>query len=51
METKQIVRIRLDLHGKEANQFLRLLKKRGLTINTQLIRQLLKEAQERELED
>ena len=46
METDETVRIRLDLNGEEAKQFMALLKKRGLTINTQLVRQLLSEAYE-----
>jgi hypothetical protein len=44
-----IVRIRLDLVGNDATKFEALKAKRGLTQNTQLVRQLLKEAQEREL--
>jgi len=48
MET---VRIRLDLVGDDAIQFEALKVKRGLTQNTQLVRQLLKEAQERELKE
>jgi len=48
MET---VRIRLDLVGDEATRFVALKEKRGLTQNTQLVRQLLKEAQEKELKE
>jgi len=43
-EVVKVVRIRLDLKGDDAEQFTDLLKHRGLTINTQLIRQLLSEA-------
>jgi len=46
MET---VRIRLDLVGNDATRFLALRNKRGLSANTQLVRQLLKEAQDKEL--
>lgn len=48
MET---VRIRLDLVGKEATRFVALRNKRGLTQHTQLVRQLLKEAEEKELSE
>jgi len=48
-ETKEIVRVRFDLEGEEAKKFLKLLAKRGLTQNTQLCRQLLKEAEDQEL--
>lgn len=47
---EQTVRIRVDLTGKDAQQFITLLRKRGLTMNTQLVRQLLSEAYQRELE-
>jgi len=46
MDNAETVRIRLDLNGEEAEQFIALRKKRGLTINTQLVRQLLNEAYE-----
>jgi len=48
MET---VRIRLDLVGDDATKFVALKTKRGLTQNTQLVKQLLKEAQDRELKE
>ena len=43
------VNVRLELSGEEATKFVALRDKRGLTQNTQLVRQLLKEAQEKEL--
>ena len=48
-ENMEKVSIRLDLNGEEATKFVALRDKRGLTQNTQLVRQLLKEAQEKEL--
>jgi len=44
-----IVNIRLELQGQEAKRFLALKEKRGLKNNSEVVRQLLKEAQEREL--
>ena len=46
METKQIVRIRLDLEGEEAERFLKLKQKRGLKSNTELVRLILKEVEQ-----
>ena len=48
METEQIVRIRLDLNGKEAQRFVALKEKRGLKNNSELVRQLVKEAADEE---
>ena len=46
---KNVVRIRMDLTDDDAKAFNQLKQKRGLTINTQLVRQLLAEAYLREL--
>lgn len=43
--------IRLELSGDEARRFNALKGKRGLKNNSELVRQLLKEAEERELEE
>ena len=49
IEMEGIVNIRLELSGDEAKRFVALKEKRGLKNNSELVRQLLKEAQEREL--
>lgn len=43
------VNIRLELTGQDAEHFIALKNKRGLKNNSEVVRQLLKEAQEREL--
>ena len=48
MESEQIVRIRLDLEGEDAKRFLKLKEKRGLKNNSELVRQVLKEAADKE---
>jgi len=48
MESEQIVRIRLDLEGEDAKRFLKLKEKRGLKNNSELVRQVLKEAADNE---
>ena len=42
--------IRLDFEGEDASAFQQLRKKRGLTQNTELIRLLIREAEDRELQ-
>jgi len=44
-----IVNIRLELKGQEATRFNALKNKRGLKNNSELVRQILKETEEREL--
>lgn len=48
---EEIVNIRLELSGEEAKKFTALKDKRGLKNNSEVVRQLLKEAEERELEE
>jgi len=43
------VSIRLDLEGEEAKNFLNLRNKRGLSISKELVRQLIKEAVDKEV--
>ena len=47
MEDK-IVNIRMKLEGEEATQFLKLKDRRGLRNGTELIRQVLKEAEDKD---
>jgi len=43
--------IRLDLEGKEAQGFAKLREFRGLSINTELLRLIIKEAEEKMRKD
>ena len=44
-----IVNIRLELNGEDAKRFNALKRKRGLKNNSELVRQVLKETEEREI--
>lgn len=48
---EEIVNIRLELSGEDAKRFTALKEKRGLKNNSELVRQILKEAQEREFKE
>jgi hypothetical protein len=41
---KEIVRIRLDLEGKDAKEFLQVKEDRGITSNTETVRLLVRDA-------
>ena len=47
MTTEEKICIRLDLEGQEAKGFSALRKCRGLTNNTELVRLLIREAEEK----